>query len=148
MTTPIPTRQEARASLAEATARAARIHRADTPPVASLLAQAAMMLAAGAVLGLLPRSTGQATLLLLIGCLGLAGMLTALARLRASSRAGNRWFNATTIISSLWTSFVIATSVSLHWWSRSQPWHFTVSMAAMALPQLIAATLIRRRGVR
>jgi len=147
MSMSIPAPREAQASLAEAATRASLIRKADTPLVLALLAQATAMLAAGLTLGLVPRGPGQGILLVVVACGGLCCMIIALTRLRATSRIGYRWFNVATLLSAVWTSLVLSTSVSLHWFTRDQPWHFTVSMAATTVPQLVAAALIRGRGI-
>lgn len=148
MTSPPPTPQEARASLAEARSQAAQVRRADHRFRWILLDIVAVYLLAAGIVSVSrrpgPSFGGLIVLVIVIGGLVGAGLL--IWWIRAYSNAGMRWFTGACAAFSLWNAGVCGVSILTGWWGTHQPnYHFGVSAIVAVIPLIAAAWLVGRR---
>ncbi len=144
-----PTPQEAQAALAEASAKAARVRRADRRFRWILLSIAAIYLVVAAVMSASPwrrggTSPGLAVSVIVI--VGLVGTILLITTIRAYSRAGVVWFTFAAAAFTWWNAIVSFVSIATGWWGPQQPsYHFGVSALVGVIPLVVAAWLIGRR---
>ena len=144
MNQPDPSREEARAALAEATAHQSRVRQTDKQFRLILVGLAVTYLVFGLLVGFVRgRPSAIAGILILLAIsVGAIGMML---RMRAYSRAGPRNFALAAAAFTWWNAAVVGVSSASGWWGPLQPrTHFTVSAAVAALPLLVAAWLIGR----
>jgi hypothetical protein len=145
----LPSPQEARVALAEASSQATRVRESDQQFRWVLLGLALAYLLLGAVVSASPTRGGAtfaALAFVIIIAAGLVGTIVVIARIRAYSRAGLRWFTVACAAFSLWNAVVCGVSLVTGWWSANQPsYHFGVSAVACVIPLVVAAWLLGRR---
>lgn len=143
-----PSQYEAEHTLVEAAGRAASMRRADRPLALALVVLAVMYVVVGVIVGAIGRGGPAGGLaLVVVFAIGLAVVVLALVRRRASSRIGSRLYVAGIVTFSLWNAAVIAGSGWLGWWAPRAPgWHFTVSAAVAALPLFVVGGVLLRRS--
>jgi hypothetical protein len=145
----LPSHQEARAALAEASIQATRVRESDHQFRWVLLGIAVAYLLVGAVVSASPSHQGgkfAGLAFLVIMLTGLVGAIVLISRIRAYSRAGLLWFAWACAAFNLWNAVVCGVSLLTGWWGPNQPsYHFGISATACVIPLLVAAWLIGRR---
>jgi len=139
-----PTREEARAALAEASAQTSRVRRTDNQFRLILAGLALAYMAEGVLVGLVRgRWIGLAVLLVLVAVL--VGSIALMWRMLAFSRSGPRNFALAAVAFTWWNAAVVGVSMASGWWAPHQlSFHFTISAVVAAIPLLVAALLIGR----
>jgi hypothetical protein len=147
VTEPAPNQQEARASLAEASSKAASVRRADSEFRWLLIVIAAVYVVGSIVASAFPRRGGIGGIaLILVVTGGIAAMILLGRRIRAYSSSGIAWFVVSVFAFIFWNSVVNGVSMLSGWWSPHQPgYHFAVSEAIGVIPLVVAAWLLGRR---
>ena len=144
-----PTRDAAAAAVAEAGHRASQVRHADLQLRWMLLAVVAADAVVAVLMSVGPQRGSRLAPLGIIAALVAAivfGVIVGL-RMRAYSRAGIRIYFAAIIAFNLWNAIVISTSIVVGFWRSGQPaYHFGISEAIAALPLVIGAVLVGRRG--
>ena len=148
MTETNPTPQDARASIDEASRRAATVRRSDAQLRTVLLVVAAVYLASGALLSANPRGgsllIGRALIFVLLGGLAAATYITW--RMRAWSRTGVLWLLGAVALFLVWNAVVVWVSLASGWWGPgANGLHFGVSVVVAVIPLVIGAWLMGRR---
>lgn len=147
MTGSLPTAEEAKNALADASDKATTVSRTDKQFRPILLVLAGMDLGAAALIGLFPRGGSLFAVVVFITVLaaGLIGSLLLLLRIRVYGRRGIRMFTVSIAAFTWWNAAVVGVSSASGWWGPHQPGtHFSVSAIIAAIPLLIAAWLVGR----
>jgi hypothetical protein len=145
----VPSPQEARDALAEASSQATRVRESDHQFRWILVGIATAYLLVGAVVSASPSHRGGnfaalAFLAIMLG--GLVGGIVLISRIRAYSRVGVLWFAGACAAFNIWNAIVCGGSILTGWWGPNQPsYHFGVSAAVCVIPLFVAAWLIGRR---
>ena len=144
-----PSREEARAALAEAKRRASQVHRSDLQLCWMLLAIWMALAAVSAVMSFAPhRGTAWAPPAIGVMLIGfLAAAVVIALRMRAYSRGAIGLYFASVIAFNLWNAVVVSTSIATQYWASGRPTsHFGVSGMVGSIPLLVGAWLIGRRS--
>ena len=143
-----PTPQDARASLDEATSRAAEVRHSERQWRPALLVVGALYLAVGVLLSGNPRqgSVWISSALAIIFLGGSAAAIYLAWRVRAWSRTGILWLMGSVVAFLVWNGAVIWLSIASGWWGPHQPGiHFGGTVVVAVIPLFVAAWLIGRR---